>query len=74
MRKIILFKVYKGEKKYIGECFEFPIITEGDTIDEVCKNIKEATELFLEEENLEELGISQFPSIIIHIPVEEIYV
>ncbi len=74
IKKVILFKVYKGEKKYIGECLDFPIITEGNTIDEVCKNIKEATELYLENENLEKLEISPNPSIIINIAVEEIYV
>jgi predicted RNase H-like HicB family nuclease len=73
MKKIILFKIYKGEKKFVGECLDLPIITEGFTIDEVCQNIKEATELYLENEDFEKLEISPNPSIVINIAVEEIY-
>lgn len=74
MKKVIFFKVFKGEEKYIGECLDLPIVTEGDTLDEVCKNIKEAIDLYLEGEDLRELEIAPNPSVIINIAVEEIYV
>ena len=60
MRKgIIQFRIYRGEKYYVAECLDLPIVTQGKTLDEVIENIKEAIELHLEGEDLEELGISQ---------------
>ena len=60
MRKgIIQFRIYRGEKYYVAECLDLPIVTQGKTLDEVIENIKEAIGLHLEGEDLEELGISQ---------------
>jgi len=40
--------IYKGDKFYIAECEELIIHTQGKTIEEAFKNIKEVTELYLE--------------------------
>ena len=48
----------KGEKYYIAECVDLPIVTQGQSLDELVKNIQEAIELFLEGENLEELDLA----------------
>ena len=40
--------ISKGEKYYIVECKELPVYTQGKTIEESLKNLKEATELYLE--------------------------
>ena len=53
MRKVLQAKIYKGEKYYVGEFIDLPIITQGETIDETVKNLKEALELFLEDEKLD---------------------
>jgi predicted RNase H-like HicB family nuclease len=41
-RRIIHFRIYKGEKYYVAECIDLPIVTQGKTLDEVVENIKEA--------------------------------
>ncbi len=58
MKKIIQFRIYRGEKYYVAECMDLPIVTQGKTLDEVVKNIGEAISLHLEGEDLEELEIS----------------
>ena len=57
MKKIIQVKIYRGEKYYVAECIDLPVVTQGKTLDEVVKNIKEAIELHLEGENLNEWDI-----------------
>ncbi len=54
----------RGETKYVGECFDLPVVTEGDTLDEVVANLREAISLHLEGENLAELGFADAPPII----------
>ena len=41
-------KIWKGEKYYIARCPELGVTTQGKTIGEAKKNLKEATELHLE--------------------------
>ena len=66
MKKIIQVKIYKGEKYYVAECIDLPVVTQGKTLDEVVKNIKEAIELHLEGENLEEWDILSDYSILVN--------
>lgn len=40
--------ISKGDKFYIAECKELNTFTQGKTIKESLKNLKEATELYLE--------------------------
>jgi len=54
MRRIVQVRVYKGEKYYVAECLDLPVVTQGRTLDEVVENIREAISLHLEGENLEE--------------------
>ena len=57
MKKIIQFKIFKGEDHYVGEGVDLPIVTQGKTIDETVKNLREALQLYLENEDLSELDI-----------------
>lgn len=41
--------IHKEEDMYIAECPEVGTVSQGKTIEEALKNIKEATELYLEE-------------------------
>ena len=41
-----------------------PVVTEGDTLDELTKNICEAVALHLEGEDLSELGLAPDPTIL----------
>jgi len=57
MKKIIQVKIYKGEKYYVAECVDLPVVTQGKTLDEAAENIREAIALHLEGENLEDWDI-----------------
>jgi len=57
MGRIIQVKIFKGEKYYVAECLDLPVVSQGKTLDEVVANIKEAIELHLEDEDLKELEI-----------------
>lgn len=70
MKHIIQFKISKGEKYYVGEGIDLPIITQGKTIDETVSNLKEALELYLEGENLSELGLAPHPSALVNFELE----
>ena len=49
--------IHKGEKYYIGECLEIDVITQGTTIDETLKNLKEAVSLYFEDEDIESIPL-----------------
>ena len=55
---------------YVAECIDLPIVTQGKTLDEVVKNIKEAIDLHLESEDLEELEISPDFSVLANLELE----
>jgi predicted RNase H-like HicB family nuclease len=41
--------IQKDEKMYVAKCPEVGTVSQGKTIEEAIKNLKEATELYLEE-------------------------
>lgn len=50
--RILQFVIEKAEEGgYIAKAVPFPIFTEGETLDEVAKNIREAVDCYFEEEN-----------------------
>jgi len=52
---------------YVASATGFPIVTQGKTLDELTKNISEATELYLEvAENDSENQIADNPSILMN--------
>jgi len=67
MQKTIPAVIYPGEKFYIAECVGFPIVTQGKTLDETVANLKEAVALYLEGEDVDELGLAPDPVIYIDI-------
>jgi len=52
MKKIIQVRINKGEKYYVAECLDLPVVTQGKTLDETVENVKEAISLHLEGEDL----------------------
>ena len=48
--------VYKEDKLYVAECPEVGTASQGDTLEEAVANLKEATELYLEEFPLPNVG------------------
>ena len=67
MKRIVQVKIFKGEKYYVAECLDLPVVSQGETLDEVVANIKEAIELHLEGEDLKEWGILPDFSILINL-------
>jgi predicted RNase H-like HicB family nuclease len=63
-RRTIQVRIFRGDKKYVAECMDLPVVTQGDTLDEVTANIQEAIGLHLEDEDLAELGIAPDPTIV----------
>ncbi len=64
MKNILYFHIYKGDSQYIAEGIDVPVVTQAKTLDNLMDNIKEAVALHLEGEDLNELGVTQFASIL----------
>ena len=62
--------IRKGEKYYVAECLEIPVVTQGKTLDEAVANLKEAVALHLEDEDLEQLGFAPNPTLVITMGTE----
>ncbi|RJS72945.1 type II toxin-antitoxin system HicB family antitoxin [Methanophagales archaeon] len=73
MKKIVIVKVYKGEKYYIAECVDLPVVTQGKTLDEVVENVKEAIALHLEGEDMREWDILPDYSILVNLELEPVH-
>lgn len=63
MKRIIHVRVFRGESQYVAECLDLPVVTQARTLDELTSNIREAISLHLDGEDLEELGLSEHPTI-----------
>jgi len=63
MKLTIQVRIF-GERKYVAECLDLPVVTEASTLDELTANIQEAISLHLEGENLEDLGFAANPTIL----------
>lgn len=66
MKKIIQFHIYKGDKYYVAQGIDLPVVTQGKTLDELTNNIKEAVELQLEGENLADFDLESHPSVLVN--------
>lgn len=64
MKSIIQFHVFKGEKFYVAQCVDVPIVTQAATLDELAKNIEEALALHMEDGELDE-EFAPSPSILV---------
>jgi predicted RNase H-like HicB family nuclease len=67
MKKIVQFHIYKGEKYYIAECIDLPVVTQGKTLDELIKNLREAIELHLDGEDISRFDIAPNPAFLANI-------
>ncbi len=65
--------ISKGKKYFVAECVEINVVTQGESLDEVVANLKEAVALHLEDENLAELGFVANPALVITMEVEPAY-
>ena len=69
-KRIIQVRIFRGESKYVAECLDLPVVTQGDTLDEVTANIREAIGLHMEGEDLAELGLASDPAIVVTLELD----
>lgn len=67
MKRIIQFHIFKGERQYVAEGVDVPVVTQGKTLDELVHNIQEAVALQLEGERLEDFDLAPDPSVLINL-------
>ena len=66
MQHTIKAAIRPGEKSgYVAECWEISVVTQGATLDETVKNLREAVALHLEGEDPAQFGLSPNPSLVI---------
>jgi len=55
-----------GEQSgYVAECLEIPVVTQGQTLDQVTKTLGEAVALHLAGEDLASLGLAPNPTVLV---------
>ena len=64
MKRTIQVRIFRGERQYVAECLDLPVVTQAFTLDEPAANIREAVSPYLEGEDLAELGFSDDPTIL----------
>jgi predicted RNase H-like HicB family nuclease len=64
MKRIIQVRIFRGDKYYVAECFDLPVVTQGATLDELMKNVQEAIAIQLEGESLADFGLAPDASIL----------
>ena len=66
--------IHSGEQQgYVAECVEISVVTQGNTLDEVVNNLKEAISLHLEGEDPSEFGLVAKPSLQITVELQPEY-
>ena len=66
MKHIIQVYISKGDKYYVAEGVDLPVVTQGKTLDELAANVKEAIELQLKGENPADFDIAPNPSVLMN--------
>lgn len=70
MRRTTPLRISKGERQFVAECLDLPVITQAPSLDELALNIGEAIALHLDGEDLPALGIAKSPTILATIELE----
>ena len=66
--------VRRGEESgYVAECLEIAVVTQGQTLDEVMRNLQEAVALHLDGEDLATFGLAPNPVLVVTMEVEPAY-
>jgi len=74
LQRTIKAVIRAGEQSgYVAECLELPVVTQGQTLDEVSNNLREAIQLHLDGEDLTELGLATDPTVIVTFELETAY-
>ncbi len=74
LQKTIKAVIRQGEESgYVAECFEIAVVTQGKTLDETVQNLEDAVALFLNGEDMEELGLAHNPTILVTYEIDANY-
>lgn len=74
LQRTIKAVIRAGEQSgYVAECLELPVVTQGQTLDEVSSNLREAIQLHLDGEDLAELGLAPDPTVSVTFELETAY-
>jgi predicted RNase H-like HicB family nuclease len=66
--------IRRGEESgYVAECVEVAVVTQGETLDEVTRNLQEAVALHLDGEDLTAMGLAVNPTLLVTMEVEPAY-
>ena len=72
MKRTIPVRISKGERQFVAECLDLPVVTQAPSLDELAVNIREAIGLHLEGEDLAVLGIASNPTILATMELEAV--
>lgn len=64
-RRTIHAVIVESEGAFVAECREVGVVTQGDSLDEVLHNLREAVDLFMENEEPAAFGLVRNPSLAI---------
>lgn len=70
MKKIIQVRIFKGEKQYVAECLDLPVVSQARTLDELTENLREAIGLHLKGEDLADLDLAEDPTVLASFELE----
>lgn len=70
MKRTIQVSIRRGERKYVAECLDLPVVTEADSLDALARNIAESISLFQEDEDPAEFGLAPNPVVLATLEVE----
>ena len=72
MKRTIQVRISRGDRQFVAECLDLPVVTQAATLDELAANIREAIGLHLEGEDLANLGFSNDPTILATMELESV--
>ena len=72
LRRTIHATLFKGDRYFVADCLEIPVVTQGLTVDETLSNLREAVALHMEDEDLEEIGLIRNPTISVTLELESV--
>lgn len=62
-----------NERGYVAECLNLAVVTQGETLDETVRNLREAIQLHLEGEDMAELGLAPHPPVVVTMEMEPVH-
>ena len=72
VKRTIQVRISRGERQFVAECLDLPLVTQAFTLDDLAFNIREAISLHLEGEDLAELGFADNPTILATMELESV--